>query len=228
MFITYGTYHFRPKRLAFRNDYCLSCGEARRSVQMRTFDVGHIFWIPLLPVGFWKRWICTACGHQPHISPKTRRSFKWAGLLVLLFLSAIFWAEPVTPDFVAGSWIFRIGASLGNPSFRASNSHAERSFYEGKASNHSPRDRDRMPILWNTIIDARFPILLPSLWRCQVLAAKGPATVSPSVGLLVGPWGLSTAANPDLPYAGPEQAAPAGTCRAAPSEVERQPARLFR
>ncbi len=113
MFITYGTYHFRPKRLAFRNDYCLSCGEARRSVQMRTFDVGHIFWIPLLPVGFWKRWICTACGHQPHISPKTRRSFKWAGLLVLLFLSAIFWAEPVTPDFVAGSWIFRIGASLG-------------------------------------------------------------------------------------------------------------------
>src|SRR5947209_11675364 len=30
-----------------------------------------------------------------------------------------------------------------------------------------------------------------------------------------------------LPYAGREQVAPAGTCRAAPSEVERQPARLF-
>ena len=113
MLIVYGAYHFRPKRIAFRNDYCLTCGEACRSVQIRTFDVGHIFWIPVLPVGFWKRWVCTACGHQPHVSPKTRRFFKWAGLFVLLFLSVMSWVEPVERNFAAFTWICRIGASLG-------------------------------------------------------------------------------------------------------------------
>lgn len=48
--------------MAFRNDYCLARGEERRAVQVRTFDVGHIFWIPILPAGFWKRWVCTVCG----------------------------------------------------------------------------------------------------------------------------------------------------------------------
>ena len=113
MLIIHGAYNFRPKRLAFRNDYCLSCGQARRSVKIRTFDVLHIFWIPVLPIGFWKRWTCTACGRQPHVNTKTRRPMKWAGLLVLLILSAGSWAVPIDRDFVTGSWIFRIGAPLG-------------------------------------------------------------------------------------------------------------------
>lgn len=111
--IVYGVYHWRAKRLAFRNDYCLVCGAARRSVQIRTFDVGHIFWIPILPGGFWRHWICTVCGRDPHVNTKTRRGFKWAGVFILLLFAALFWAEPVTPDFVAGTWTFRIGAPAG-------------------------------------------------------------------------------------------------------------------
>ncbi len=111
--IVFGVYHWRAKRLAFRNDYCLACGEVRRSVQLRTFDVGHIFWIPILPGGFWRHWICAVCGRDPHVNTKTRRGFKWAGLFILLLFSAVSWAEPVTPDFVAGTWIFRIGAPVG-------------------------------------------------------------------------------------------------------------------
>jgi hypothetical protein len=113
MIIVHGIYHFRRKRIAFRNDHCLSCRQALRSVQMRSFDALHIFWIPFLPLGFWKRWLCTVCGQQPHVAPGTRRSFKWAGLFVLLFFSAVFWAMPVEPDFVVGSWIFRIGGPIG-------------------------------------------------------------------------------------------------------------------
>jgi len=111
--IVWGVYHFRPKRLAFRNDYCLSCAAGRRAAQIRTFDAVHIFWIPLLPLGFWKRWVCTACGREPHVNPKTRRGFKWAGVFILLLFSAVSWAMPVTPDFVVGSWIFRIAAPVG-------------------------------------------------------------------------------------------------------------------
>ena len=118
MFAIHGTYHFKPKRLAFRNDYCLRCGQPRRAVQVRTFDVWHIFWIPVLPLGFWKPWICTVCGGQPHITTKTRRPFKWAGVFVLLVFSAAFWAMPVEPEEpdaapIAISWVVRIGGPLG-------------------------------------------------------------------------------------------------------------------
>jgi len=113
MFIRAGVYRFRPKRIAFRNDYCLSCRQAHRSVQIRSFDVVNIFWIPLLPLGFWKRWICTVCGRRPDVNVKTRRSFKWAGLFILLLFAVVSWAAPIPPDFTAGSWAMRIVSPLG-------------------------------------------------------------------------------------------------------------------
>lgn len=113
MFVIHGTYQFRPKRTAFRNDYCDSHGGARRSIQTRTFDAIHIFWIPIVPLGFWNRWICTACNRQTSVSTRTRRPFKWAGLIVLLCLGAMFWAAPLPADFIAGGWRIRIGAPLG-------------------------------------------------------------------------------------------------------------------
>ncbi len=113
MFIIHGAYHFWPKRVAFRNDYCLTCGQASRAVAIRTFDVGHIFWIPFLPVGFWKHWRCTFCGKDPHTSPRTRRSLKWAGLLCLVFVCALSWTVPVEPDSATISWVFRIVAPVG-------------------------------------------------------------------------------------------------------------------
>ena len=109
MFIVHGAYHFRPKPVAFRNDYCLSCQSPRRSIAIRTFDVGHIFWIPILPVGFWKHWKCIACGNDPHVNPKTRRSFIWAGVLCLIAVSVILWAAPDLELGVTG-WLLRIAA----------------------------------------------------------------------------------------------------------------------
>ena len=114
MLIIHGMYRFRPSRIAFRNDYCLSCAQPRRSVQIRTFDAYHIFWIPLLPLGFHKRWFCTACNKEPHVHPGTRRGFKWAGLVVLLIFSVAMWAvdDLIRENFVAG-WLFRIALPLG-------------------------------------------------------------------------------------------------------------------
>jgi hypothetical protein len=107
MLIIHGSYHFRPKRVGFRNDYCLGCNKPRRSVAVRTLDVGHVFWIPILPVGLWKHWKCSECGRDPHAYGKTRRSFKWAGCACLIAISAIFWMAPVESDF-AFSWGFRV------------------------------------------------------------------------------------------------------------------------
>lgn len=113
MHIVHGMYQFRPKRMAFRNDYCLSCAQPCRSVQVRTFDAWHIFWIPLVPLGFHKRWHCTTCGRLPHVHPGTRRGFKWVGLVVLLIFAAAFWAMPVEPDMLIFTWMVRVGAPIG-------------------------------------------------------------------------------------------------------------------
>jgi hypothetical protein len=114
MLIIHGAYHFWPKPVAFRNDYCLTCGQASRSVAVRTFDVGHIFWIPILPVGLWKHWRCTLCGKDPHASPRTRRSLKWAGLACVVICSAASWAAPIEGDADSAviTWIFRIAGPL--------------------------------------------------------------------------------------------------------------------
>jgi len=110
MFIVHGAYHFWPKRVGYRDDYCLTCQAPRRSIALRTFDVGHIFWIPILPVGFWKHWKCDVCGGDPHTNPKTPRSFLWAGLLCLVAVSVILWGLPSDADFGVIGWILRIAA----------------------------------------------------------------------------------------------------------------------
>lgn len=112
MFIVTGAYHWWPKRVGFRNDYCLACAAERRAVRIRTFDAGHIFWIPVLPVGFWKHWYCTVCENDPHVNPKTRPFFKWAGVLILILLAIMAWSEPVTADSVWFTWACRVGAPL--------------------------------------------------------------------------------------------------------------------
>jgi hypothetical protein len=110
MFIVHGAYHFWPKPVAFRDDYCLTCQAPHRAIAVRTFDVGHIFWIPILPVGFWKHWKCAACGRDPHVNPKTRRSFLWAGFLCLIAVSVILWEIPSEGDFGIGGWVLRLAA----------------------------------------------------------------------------------------------------------------------
>jgi hypothetical protein len=36
---------------------------------------------------YYKHWLCTACGRDPHVLRGTRRGFKWAGLIILLIFS---------------------------------------------------------------------------------------------------------------------------------------------
>ena len=113
MLLVYGVYNFRPKRIAFRNDYCLSCARPRRAVRMRTFDVAHIFWIPLLPLGFRRRWRCTACRQSPHVPRGARPAAQWAFLAVLAILGVVVWMIPWTPHDRIFEWLMRVGLPIG-------------------------------------------------------------------------------------------------------------------
>ena len=111
----HGTYSFARTLVAYRNDYCLTCNRERTAYQIRTFDILHLFWLPILPLGFWKRWRCGTCGADPHASPRTRRSFKWAGVVVLFLTGLLGWAVPVRefPEDSLFFWVLRIGGPVG-------------------------------------------------------------------------------------------------------------------
>ena len=113
MLLVYGIYNFRPKRVAFRNDFCLFCGRPRRSEQIRSFDVCHVFWIPFLPLGFRRRWRCTACHGSPHVPRGVRPGFKWTGVVVFVILAAIFWGIRITPDIRIYAWLMRVAMPIG-------------------------------------------------------------------------------------------------------------------
>ena len=113
MLIIYGRYGFVPKVVGYKNDYCLFCKAEGLSVHVRTIDVLHIFWVPLLPIGMWKRWQCRKCSRDPHVSPTTRRSYKIAGAFLLAFITLAFWSVPIKGDMEPATiWAFRIGAPV--------------------------------------------------------------------------------------------------------------------
>lgn len=72
---------FRAHRLAtkpraYRRDYCCTCEGEQLSIQWRSFVLLHLYFIPLLPLGFWREWRCKQCGQDPAFRENT-----WARIL---------------------------------------------------------------------------------------------------------------------------------------------------
>lgn len=66
MIVIYGFYRFAQKRIGYRNDFCLTCKTECLAEQQRSFNCGHLFFVPLLPLGFFTRWVCPTCKMNPH------------------------------------------------------------------------------------------------------------------------------------------------------------------
>jgi len=105
--LLYGTYYFRQTCVAFRNDYCRQCRGIHVALQYRAFEVGHMYWIPLLPKGFLKRWVCTRCGQDPHWV-LTSNGVKWAGIVFLALLAVGSWTTSPEPGEALGTWVMRV------------------------------------------------------------------------------------------------------------------------
>ena len=94
MLIIHGVYRWSPRRVAFRRDYCRRCEVGTLSVLVRTFNVVHVFWVPVLPLGAWGRWLCVRCDTNPHASARTRRSFKVALVVLAALFNLVAWLTP--------------------------------------------------------------------------------------------------------------------------------------
>jgi hypothetical protein len=114
MLLVHGHYRFGAKRIAYRNDYCLRCDSVRMALLFRTFDVGHLFFVPLLPLGHRRRWRCSTCGHDPHERVASSQGIKLLAAVAFGIFAAVAWLVPITrPEDAASWWSFRTAMTLG-------------------------------------------------------------------------------------------------------------------
>src|SRR5262245_36818994 len=98
MLIFYGSYKVLPKVIAYRSDWCNVCKKEVVSYQFRHLYIGHIFWIPLLPLGRYKIWRCAECKLDPRIRVQTSIGFYVGGIIALLLLLALLVFRDVDQD----------------------------------------------------------------------------------------------------------------------------------
>jgi len=85
-FIITGKREFRLRPQAFRNDFCRHCHEEVLAVRYGSFVFGTLFWIPLLPLGPRRRWLCWECFQPTHSHPGPKRSQRFLMVLALAIL----------------------------------------------------------------------------------------------------------------------------------------------
>jgi hypothetical protein len=107
-----GVYRFNDSVVAYRNDYCLTCDSERIAEEIRTFDVYHVWFIPLIPVGFRRRWLCSSCGKDPHERPQTTLLVLSFWMVVLVAFAVLLWMPGRSPVDVM-TWVMRIGSLVG-------------------------------------------------------------------------------------------------------------------
>ena len=115
MLLLHGIYRFSEKRVGFRHSNCVHCEDARLTEQFRTFNFWHVFFVPVLPLGFVKNWRCATCGKNPN-PVRERPAVLIAGAVVLGFAGASMF---VGGFFMPRDQLTAIGIGLGMLFFSA-------------------------------------------------------------------------------------------------------------
>jgi hypothetical protein len=55
MLVIHGLYRFKQHRIGVCKDLCNACEKETVTEEWRSFNVGHLYFIPLLPLGWRKR-----------------------------------------------------------------------------------------------------------------------------------------------------------------------------
>jgi hypothetical protein len=104
-----GVHSYKSRIVAYRNDFCISCDAPRRAHRVRSFKAYQLYYIPVVPLGYWREWQCSECGRDPHVYPGTPRNVRWA----LVLLSGFFAIAGVIASFdeqrsTATMWLMRL------------------------------------------------------------------------------------------------------------------------
>ncbi len=109
MVVIFGRYYFGTKARWFRKDWCRHCDKEVRAIGSRPFIMLHLYWIPFLPLGFWRRWRCVECGKTPHSPARARRPIKFLLAGFLIFMAVYLWMVDMEgAPSSAGLWASRL------------------------------------------------------------------------------------------------------------------------
>ena len=140
MTIIYGTHRFGLKKTGACNDFCNCCEKECLSEEWQSFNCGHVFFIPVLPLGTKKKWKCALCGNDPRGRYKTSKFMQVLGVIFLpiMFAPAVLIAwrrfvspapsgelEPMTSVYVVGGIFGAVWLSLVHSVFFAKKSSAK-------------------------------------------------------------------------------------------------------
>jgi hypothetical protein len=169
MLVIHGIYRVLPSRVAFRNDYCMVCEAPRRAMQVQTLDWLHVYFIPVIPLGFRKRWLCAECGMCPHQIHLTRRLLEVAALVVFVSFTAFFWCVclfivPGIAEDPPVFWIFGVISPLGAiaTATHLAMSGPDVSGYEYRLRELPPADDVNCPFCGVPLVDEYFECHCPS------------------------------------------------------------------
>lgn len=101
---------YKPRIVKYRNDFCVSCNAPRRAHQIRSFKAYQLYYIPIVPLGFWREWRCSECGRDPHVYSRSMRRSRWAIVLIAGFFALAGVIESFDKqDSAATAWLMRLG-----------------------------------------------------------------------------------------------------------------------
>jgi hypothetical protein len=104
MVLLNGLYRFGKRRSACKNAYCTHCQEATFVEGFRSFHCIHVYFIPLIPLGFMTDWRCTVCGNDPAGKRPMAGALAIAGLGAGVLGLAITFLIPYDPTEPATKW----------------------------------------------------------------------------------------------------------------------------
>jgi hypothetical protein len=183
MLILYGTRRFGLKKIGARKDFCNACERECVAEQWQSFDWGHIFFVPILPLGMRERWRCSLCGSDPRARYKTGKFMRIIGLFVLPVLFVPLWfdhspAPPGRPSdasaaygmtlIFGGIWLWLLYTTF-------------------KRSSGSPNEARRAsvaPLSLDTCLYCRRPLVLqphPHCPSCNIRFYAEPQQLPPSL-----------------------------------------------
>ena len=88
MFLIFGIKRFGHKKVGYGKDYCNSCQNEAVFERYRWFSWIHIFFIPLIPVGYYSHTRCTICTNDPNAKVSTPI---WQRIIFLAVIAGLIW-----------------------------------------------------------------------------------------------------------------------------------------
>jgi hypothetical protein len=97
LIILHGVYSLGKKIVAYRNGFCLTCAVPRRIYGLRAFRFFHLFYVPLIPLGFGRIWRCSVCHFDPRENAAVEVGWAWFGSVLFGIMSVTGWFD-AQPD----------------------------------------------------------------------------------------------------------------------------------